>query len=295
MLALSKNSSFPIIASLICGYPLGAKYCSDIYKLGYINKLEYVRLINIASNCSPIFILGVIGTSLFNNIQIGYLLLIANYLSIFIIGFLTRTTRDKKYINPIQIKKSSGSFGDNFKKSIDNSIKTTLSVTGFIVIFTIITSIIRENSSISTLLYYIESFTPIPKGALSTLFLGSIEITNGCSMISTSNFSLPFKLGLISFLCSFSGLSIIAQASSFMTNQGVSIKKYSKFKLLQGIISFCISYIIATFYRGSITTFSSYLLLPTSPKIYIFFFPAIIMLLTYIIMYIFKNLLFHSS
>ena len=294
-LGLSKNSSFPIIASLICGYPLGAKYCSDIYELGYINKSEYIRLSNIASNCGPIFILGVIGTTLFNNIEIGYLLLIANYLSIFIIGLLTRTTMDKNYKIPLQIKKSSKSFGDNFKKSIDDSINTTLSVTGFIVIFTVITSIIKENASINFILYNIESFITIPTGSLSTLFLGSIEITNGCSLISSSSFSIPFKLGLISFLCSFSGLSIIAQSSSFMAKHCVSIKKYSEFKFLQGLISFGITYFIATFYRGSITTFSSHMLLGTPPKTYIFFLPAIIMILAYFTMYALKKLLFHTS
>ena len=30
-LGLSKNCSFPIVASILCGYPLGAKYCVDIY------------------------------------------------------------------------------------------------------------------------------------------------------------------------------------------------------------------------------------------------------------------------
>ena len=56
-LGLSKNSSFPLSASFLCGYPLGAKYCYDSYNLGYINKKEYERLLNIATNACHIFIL----------------------------------------------------------------------------------------------------------------------------------------------------------------------------------------------------------------------------------------------
>ena len=294
-LGLTKTCSFPIAASLICGYPLGAKYCSDIYELGYINKNEYIRLLNIASNCGPIFILGVIGGSLLNNIKIGYLLLIANYLSIFIIGLLTRNNSIKSPSRAIQIKKSPDSFGDNLKKSVENAISTTLLVTGFIVIFTIIISIIKENNTISIILFNIENFLYIPNGALSSLFLGCIEITNGCKLITTYTFSIPLKLGLISFLCSFSGLSIIAQASAFISGHSVSLKKYTFFKLIQGIISFIITYSVAYFYRGSIEAFSSNLKVDTSPNIALFFLPGIIMLFVYFFMYIFKKLFFHTS
>ncbi|NOV85679.1 nucleoside recognition membrane protein YjiH [Clostridium saccharobutylicum] len=39
-LGLSRNCSFPIAASILCGYPLGAKYCADIYSMGYIEKMS---------------------------------------------------------------------------------------------------------------------------------------------------------------------------------------------------------------------------------------------------------------
>ena len=91
-LGLSKNCSFPLAASFICGYPLGAKYSSDIYELGYIHKNEYERLLNIASNAGPIFILGSVAASMLYDVKLGYILLIANYLSIIIVGFLTKKT-----------------------------------------------------------------------------------------------------------------------------------------------------------------------------------------------------------
>lgn len=88
-LKLSKNSSFPIVASIISGYPLGCKYCCDLYELGYIERNEFERLLNIASNCSPMFIIGSIGVSMLHSIKLGFILLIANYLSPLIIGIIT--------------------------------------------------------------------------------------------------------------------------------------------------------------------------------------------------------------
>ncbi len=92
-LKLSKGSSFPIAASVICGYPLGCKYCCDLYSLGYIDKKEFERLLNIASNASPMFLIGSIGATMFGNTKLGFILLIANYLSPLIIGIFTIPNR----------------------------------------------------------------------------------------------------------------------------------------------------------------------------------------------------------
>lgn len=294
-LKLSKSCSFPIIASLICGYPLGSKYCSDIYKLGYISRNEYIRLINIATNCGPIFILGVIGTSLFKNLEIGYLLLIANYASVFILGFITRPKSINSYNSEIIITRKANNFGENLKNSIEGGISTTLSVIGYILIFSIIINLIKDNIQINILLYNIECFLSLPIGLLSSLFIGCIEITNGCNNIYISDFSMPLKLGLISFLCSFSGLSIIAQVSSFFSPFKISIKKYSLLKLLQGIISFILTYIIAKLYNGSIETFSSILENNTPFNACTLLLPTIIIIVAYLLMYLLRRLFFHTS
>ena len=89
-LKLSNCSSFPIVASLLCGYPLGCKYCCDLYELGCISKEEYLRLLNIASNASPIFLIGSVGAAMLGNIKYGFILLLGNYLAPLIIGFFTK-------------------------------------------------------------------------------------------------------------------------------------------------------------------------------------------------------------
>ena len=89
-LNLSENCSFPIVASLLCGYPLGAKYCVDLYNMNYLDKEEYIRLLNIASNVGPIFLIGSVATALLNNVYFGYILLASSYLSIIFIGIITK-------------------------------------------------------------------------------------------------------------------------------------------------------------------------------------------------------------
>ena len=248
-LKLSKNSSFPIAASVLCGYPLGCKYCCDLYNLGYINKKEFERLLNIASNASPMFLIGSVGATMFGNTKLGFILLIANYLSPLIIGIITIPKGDfNKNSKVMHSEFKKVSIGSALKTSIENSVNTTLQVGAFAIIFSIIISIIKSNAYISITFKNIEDFLNIPSSSLYGTLLGSIEFTNGCKLISSSTLPLILKLSIISFICSFSGLSVIAQISSFIGDLNISLFKYSFLKFIQGIISFIITFIACIFF-----------------------------------------------
>ncbi|MBE6051140.1 MAG: sporulation integral membrane protein YlbJ [Clostridium sp.] len=292
-LGLPSSCSFPLTASILCGYPLGAKYCSDIYNLGYIDKDEYTRLLNIATNCGPLFIIGPVATAMLGNISLSYILLIANYSAPILIGFIfkkRKCTKEQKN-KEIFFSSNTKNFGENFKNALENSINTTLSIGGFIIIFSVIISIIKNNATINIVLNNITSFFNFPENSLNALFLGSIEITNGCNILASSNITLPFKLACISFLCSFSGLCIIAQVSSFVSKDKISLLRYSIIKFFQGILSFFITLILASSSLISINTSSTYSLTNASSNIFIFFLPLVILLaLTLILSIIRKSL-----
>ena len=257
-LKLSKSSSFPIVASFLSGYPLGCKYCCDLYSLGYIDRKEFERLLNIASNASPMFIIGSIGAAMLGDVKLGFILLIGNYLSSIIVGILTMNhTKTSSVMKELPKNNSNTNFGSALKSALDNGINTTLQVGAFVVLFSIIISIIKNNTYISIVFYNIEEFLNLPKYSIYGLFLGSVEFTNGCKLITTLPLTLPFKLAIISFICSFSGLSVIAQISSFVYKYDISIAKYSFIKFIQGVISFSITFIISSIFSLQYTAYTS--------------------------------------
>ncbi len=141
---IKKECSFPLIISALCGYPLGAKYSCDLYQNKDINFSTLERLINIASNAGPLFIIGSVGTSMLGNPYAGYVLLLSNYISCIIIGIIlpNRTTkmyRDFKENFNIPNK----NIGESFKNSIEGAIKTCVSVAGFVILFSLLLSIIK--------------------------------------------------------------------------------------------------------------------------------------------------------
>lgn len=250
-LLLKNECSIVLIISMICGYPLGAKYSCDLYEMGTIDYNTCSRLLNIASNPSPLFIVGTVGTAMLKNTSIGYILLVSSYISCFIMGYVTlihaksQTGKISKvsHTNKKEIKKNMGQI---LKESIDNSISTCLSIFGYIVIFSVLIDVIKNTCYFNYYINTISSITSLPKEFISGLSLGIIEMTNGCSIVSGESIKMFYKVISISFLLCFSGFSVISQAYSFMYKSGFSLKKYTFLKFIQGIINCIITAILCT-------------------------------------------------
>lgn len=236
-LKLPYECSFVLIVSMLSGYPLGAKYACDIYRKGLIDHDTCSRLLNIASNPSPIFVIGVVGTSLLKNTLCGYMLLFSCYVSCFITGLISNKKNICKtfYADKSSVKADNNSVSA-IKNSIDSAIQICLSIGGFVIFFYVINALVQSSDIYKVIIKSISSFFNIDYHMLSGSMLGMIEMTNGCSLICSSSANIMLKCSGAAFLLSFSGLSIISQVYSFTSKYDFSLKKYVKYKFLQGII-----------------------------------------------------------
>lgn len=239
-LRLPKECSVVLTVSILCGYPLGAKYACDLYEKKYIDHSTCERLISIASNPSPLFVIGAVGTSMLKNPTLGLLLIISSYLSCVVIAILIPPKKhaiNNKKVYSSSMTNTNLTIGDVLKSSIDNAFKVAISIGGFIIFFSVISSIIKNNILIDIVLKYICEILNIQKETIQGLFLGSVEMTNGCSILSNLNLNDMYKLAIISFLITFSGLSIISQTYSITYKYNFSLISYIKKKFIQGFIS----------------------------------------------------------
>ncbi|OPJ61770.1 sporulation integral membrane protein YlbJ [Clostridium oryzae] len=237
-LHLPTSSSIVVIISMLCGYPLGAKYSCDLYEKGTIDKETCQRMLNIASNASPIFIIGTLGNSMFKNSTIGFIILCSNYLSCILMSFFISPPVSFTYI-PAHSEKNinTPNIGSAIKKSIENAIRSSISIGGYIIFFAVLIDIINYNFFLDFFIMKF-SFNSHVYIVLKSLILGSIEFTKGCKMISLINMAIEYKCVLASFLMCFSGLSVISQVYSFMyVFPELSISKYIKRKFIQGLFA----------------------------------------------------------
>lgn len=243
---VSKSSVSSVIIGFLCGYPMGAKTVNTLYENGNISKKDANILLSFVNNCNPAFILSTIGIAIFNNITIGIILLISHLISAILIGIIY----SRKYINStsniihkktpncnIPLKKSNNiNLFYVIKTSILNSLVTLGNILGFIIIFNLLSNLIKiilEKINVSDFII--------------TFFSGIFEITNGCNMLNTLDINIVFKICSISFLLGFSGLCILCQIYSVIFEQGFKFLDLLKSKFYHGILSFIITYIILKF------------------------------------------------
>ncbi|NFD48482.1 sporulation integral membrane protein YlbJ [Clostridium botulinum] len=288
-LKLKKECSFPLIISALCGYPLGAKYSCDLYQNGDINFPTLERLINIASNAGPLFIIGSVGTSMLGNPYAGYVLLLSNYISCIIVGLILPSRNTKMYRNfKENLKTSNKNIGESLKNSIEGAIKTCIGVAGFVILFSLLLSILKNNFLFKFILNKLCIFFNADKNLIEGFLLGLVEMTNGCYLISTSSIDISKKLILISFLLAFSGFSIISQVYSFTYKHGINIKRYIKIKFMQGLIASITCIVlyripIFSMYLDAFTDKNTYLILSNNLLFIFILFLLIIPLIIYYI------------
>ena len=141
-----------------------------------------------------------------------------------------------------------GNLGEVLGSSIKNSINTIVMIGGFVVLFSVINSML-DNTHFFDLLTTI--FSPIfnlfglSNSFCDSIFSGIIELTNGVSKIcSIPNKELSTNIIICAFLLGFGGFSILLQVLSITSKNNISIKPYIIGKLLHGCFATFYTFII---------------------------------------------------
>lgn len=256
---ISGQGGFAFIMGIISGCPIGAKISAEFRQNNICSKEECERLLSFTNNSGPLFIIGTVGITMFNNINIGILLFITHILASITVGIIFRFWKYNKtsYLTNTNLKSKNlknvnlNNLGEIISKSITNSISTIFLIGGFIIIFSAVVSILNESGITSII---VTTFTPIFKllniniSFINGLFTGLFEITNGINLIANLHVNaITVKLVFTSFLLGFGGISIMLQVLSIISKIDLSIKPYILGKILQGLIASFYTYIYLNF------------------------------------------------
>ncbi len=245
------EGAFALLMGIISGYPVGAKIVSNLKEQKLCTPIEAERLIAFTNNSGPLFIIGTVGIGMFSNPYIGLVLFITHILSCLTVGFLFRwwgKSKEKYYRNSTySIENNFLSFtnlGEVLSKSIVTSINTILMIGGFVVLFSIIISILNT-SHVLILFSKFFNILGIPSSFTMAISTGLIEVTNGISYICSLNFfSINFRIIICSFVLGFGGFSVLLQVLSITSKSKISIKPYFFGKLLQAFFACFYTYLL---------------------------------------------------
>ncbi len=222
--------SYVILMCMLSGLPSNAKYISKLLENNQINKEDAEILMSVTFFPNPMFVVVSIGVLVFNSTFTGIVMLLNIYLSN-IIFYLMKYKKLTK--NNIKINNNQLSFSSLLKSSILNNMNTLIVILGTIVFFTTITNILFN---------YIE----IPL-VFESIITSIFEMTSGIKKISDLTISTNLKYILISSSLSLSGLSILVQASSMLSNYNLDFKSIIKNKLIILLLNITTNYIYIKF------------------------------------------------
>ena len=235
---ISGSGVFAIIMGWLSGYPVGAKIAVNFRENNICSKEECERLLSFT------------GISLFGSSMIGFLLLITHILGSLTVGYLFKFWKKNSntFVNyktsNLENKLQNVSFanlGEILSKSIKSAINTVLMIGGFVILFSVIISILNSSKLINILNLITAPICTklnIPSQLITSFCTGILEITNGINLITAIKLkNISLIIILTSFLLGLGGLSVLLQVLSIVSKSDLSIKPYIIGKILHGFFS----------------------------------------------------------
>lgn len=203
------------IISLITGTPSNALYINEYLDKGLITNNEAESLLLSTHFINPLFVVGMVGNAIFKSTKIGFIILLTLWISNLIKAYITRP-RVYKNINRKSIS-CNESIINSFFVSIKQAIYALLTIMGIIILFNMLTILIKE------ILHLNNTFSVIINGIL--------EMTGGVTKVSELNINTLLKIIMTYIMLNFGGLSIHMQAFSMLENKKIRYLKYLIFRL----------------------------------------------------------------
>ncbi|NMA67132.1 MAG: hypothetical protein GX957_13025 [Clostridiaceae bacterium] len=250
-----------MILGYLSGYPTGAKLARDMFDEGIIDSHQASKIITVANNCSPLFLIGTIGAGFFKSIKIGFLLLLIHWLSGIIAAFITLNISASEHLKENSEKRAFPELKTKSKdknhifyllpSAIEDAAILCIKVSGYIIFFAVLSELLSR-AGVFSALSGITSMILTGKSSqgkigelISAISKGILEITSGSQAISQlPNYSLNIKLALISLICGFAGFSVHTQIMGIMRGSKAKYKVLIRGKILHGMLAFILTLII---------------------------------------------------
>jgi hypothetical protein len=232
--------------SILSGYPVGSKTISDLKLNGVIGESESVRGAILCSTSSPVFLIGCVGNIMFKNSLFGTLLLLSHITTVLIVGFVFSFY--KREDRPIITKKTlaPNKIDNILYETAFDSVISVLVVGALITVFYLLTEILLNLNLLSPIIKLLTMFVGDENIAKSAV-LGIFECTKGLSTLSLAQNGL-FTLPIACALCSFGGISVIAQSLAYLKKAKIKTAPFILSKIISAVVGFIVALLFSVIF-----------------------------------------------
>ena len=288
------TGSFVLAMGLASGFPLGAVLTNKLRQNRLCSKVEAERLLSFTNTADPLFMFGAVAVGMLQSPEAGAILAAAHYLSSISLGLIMRFYRAKtrsvssvdsrltnKKIKQANIfsqafsalvkarKEDNRPFGRLLGEAIKESVNTLLLVGGFIILFSVVITMLDLAGLVDILakgFLSLLSFVGLHTNLTPAFISGFFEIDLGCQLAgSISQAALKEKMVTVSAIIAWSGLSVHAQVASVISTTDINIFPYICARVVHAILA-----ALYCFFLAEIAPFSSYITSAYSKTIPVF-------------------------
>ena len=230
-----------LVLGLIGGYPVGARTAIRLYETGACSRAQAQRLLAFCNNSGPAFILGVVGTGIFESGRIGALLYLAHLAASVCVGVLFRFwggDGEGPRRAPAPHFRAQR-FSAAFTQSVMGSLTSILNICAFVVFFTVAIRLLFLSGAMdraAALAEVLLSPLGVDRSWAERLLIGLLEVSSGVASLAGEG-ALAGRVSMAAFMLGWAGLSVHCQVLSFVGDSGLSVGPYLGGKLLHGFLS----------------------------------------------------------
>ncbi|MBO4472598.1 MAG: hypothetical protein J5765_02185 [Clostridia bacterium] len=227
-------ASYPLLMSLLSGYPVGARVLGDLYDKGLISREDARHAASFTSTSGSMFVLGSVGAVILKDAGAGVVILVAHYLGAIVNGFFYRGKADL-HGQSVLLSPSSVVTENLLSDAMYESVLSLALVGGFIAIANLLGDMASDLLS--------RLFPTVFSGGTvwSGLLYGAFEVTRGCVEFSSLGVGRVWVTALCALAVSFGGLSVLFQSMSFLGKTGIKGGKFLLMKVTQSGVSFLLA------------------------------------------------------
>lgn len=240
MYGIDGYGGYIYLMSIISGYPMGAKITSELYRDGRITKGQAHTISAFTSTSGPLFIIGTIGIALFSSSKLGIIVLVSHYIGALLNGLLYRCReKERDIITHIQTNNNK----NTLVSAVSSSITAILNIGVYIALFYMIADLVITLNLFSPLLIILDK-VGVSRNVSQSILSGILEVTTGEIMLSHTQLSLNTAAIITTALVSFGGLSIHAQAYTYLQDFELPYYKFFLQKLTHSTLSTLVSFLL---------------------------------------------------
>lgn len=248
---LSGSAGCALILGGLCGYPVSARMGASLYDKGELDGNALSFLLTFCNNASPAFLIGTVGTLLWGERQVGFMLCLIQFVSSMLMGICFSRSRPEPSAAKAGIGTPIGGFSA-FPQAFVRASNAMLSVCAYVIFFSALIGILdalpRQGTAASV---------------TKTILFGFFEISSG--MKAAASLADP-HLGFIlsALFMGWSGLSVHGQIITVTANRGVFYRRYFGAKALQGVLCAGMAAVVCFFFSDFIPAPCTAAVLPST-------------------------------